>query len=184
MLGFRVRVTLLSPCWLGSMPSVWLGRCPLAPLGLVCRAAALSDGGGERLCGDGKPDTKQTRWLALSERRLSFQAGDSGPGRGVFAALGRFGEDAGLDRSLEIAADLNNIARSSTLDGPIHLVRRRQGLLRKPGSSMTLFCLAALAAGHALVVGRVYVLASQPGSLPAAPAELLQANAPLTLGEC
>ena len=41
----------------------------------------------------------------------------------MFAALGRFGEDAGLDRSLEIAADLNNIARSSTLDGPIHLVR-------------------------------------------------------------
>lgn len=58
-------------------------------------------------------------WTLLALPR----AGDSGLGRGVFAALGRFGEDAGLDRSLEIAADLNNIARSSTLDGPIHLVR-------------------------------------------------------------
>ncbi|KAK9826825.1 hypothetical protein WJX81_004535 [Elliptochloris bilobata] len=57
--------------------------------------------------------------------------GDSGSGRGVFAALERFGEAAGLDRSLDIAADLNNIARSSTLEGPIHLV---------PGEDAQAYC--------------------------------------------
>jgi hypothetical protein len=64
------------------------------------------------------------------ERGAAARAGESETGAGVFAALERFGEGAGLARSLEIAADLNNIARSSTLSGPIHLARARPGLRR------------------------------------------------------
>jgi len=40
------------------------------------------------------------------ERGAAARAGESETGAGVFAALERFGEEAGLARSLEIAADL------------------------------------------------------------------------------
>lgn len=39
----------------------------------------------------------------------------------VFKALECFAEERGLDRSLEIAADLNNIAKASTLSEPVEL---------------------------------------------------------------
>lgn len=65
----------------------------------------------------------QAMLVCAYERGAAARAGESETGAGVFAALERFGEEAGLARSLEIAADLNNIARSSTLSGPIHLVR-------------------------------------------------------------
>ena len=48
-------------------------------------------------------------------------AGDSELLERVFTALGCFSEERGLDRSLEIAADLNNIAKASTLTEPIEL---------------------------------------------------------------
>ena len=40
----------------------------------------------------------------------------------AFGALACFGEDRGLDRSLEIAADLNNIAKVSTLKDAVELL--------------------------------------------------------------
>ena len=41
--------------------------------------------------------------------------------RKAFAALSHFTEEKGLHRSLEIAADLNNIAKASTLDHAVVL---------------------------------------------------------------
>ncbi|KAK9817905.1 hypothetical protein WJX72_004033 [[Myrmecia] bisecta] len=41
--------------------------------------------------------------------------GDQESGKGVWAALDRFTESRGLDRSLEVAADLNNLAKASSL---------------------------------------------------------------------
>lgn len=51
----------------------------------------------------------------------ALHAGDSESLERVFAALSCFGEDRGLDRSLEIAADLNNMAKVSTLEHPAEL---------------------------------------------------------------
>lgn len=48
--------------------------------------------------------------------------GDSESLDRAFAALACFGEDRGLDRSLEIAADLNNIAKVSTLKDAVELL--------------------------------------------------------------
>lgn len=41
----------------------------------------------------------------------------------AFGALDYFSEKRGLDRALEIAADLNNIARSSTQDREAYVLR-------------------------------------------------------------
>lgn len=49
-------------------------------------------------------------------------AGGSERLRSAFEALGCFAEAAGLDRSLEIAADLNNLAKASQVEsGPVQL---------------------------------------------------------------
>lgn len=48
--------------------------------------------------------------------------GDSESLERAFTALACFSEDRGLDRSLEIAADLNNIAKVSTLKDAVELL--------------------------------------------------------------
>ena len=57
-----------------------------------------------------------------TKREKLHVTGDSESLDRTFAALAFFGENWGLDRSLEIAADLNNIAKVSTLKDAVELL--------------------------------------------------------------
>ena len=77
-------------------------------------------------CWEGRPAHAGARRARHCEKRWHWRAGsrhadENAQLRKAFAALAFFTEEQGLHRSLEIAADLNNIAKVSTLEHAVEL---------------------------------------------------------------